>query len=99
MHAILRRSMELRELAPGGRLGHESQGRMTPLAVVALIGLGLLAGLLIGAVGIGGVILVPSLVYFGGVPIHAAVAGAMMSYILTGLIGTLVYARARSIQW
>ena len=49
--------------------------------------------------GIGGVILVPALVYFGGVPIHAAIAGAMMSYLLTGLVGTLVYARAKSIRW
>jgi uncharacterized protein len=72
---------------------------MTPLVVAILVGLGLLAGLLIGAVGIGGVILVPALVYFGSVPIHAAIAGVMMSYILTGLIGTLVYARAKSIRW
>ncbi len=71
---------------------------MTLFGVVTLVGLGCLAGLLIGAVGIGGVILVPALVYFGGVPIHAAIAGAMMSYLLTGLVGTLVYARAKSIQ-
>ena len=72
---------------------------MTLFGVVTLVGLGCLAGLLIGAVGIGGVILVPALVYFGGVPIHAAIAGAMMSYLLTGLVGTLVYARAKSIRW
>ena len=72
---------------------------MTALATIGLVGLGLAAGLLVGAVGIGGVILVPALVYFGGVPIHAAVAGAMMSYILTGLVGTFLYARARSIRW
>lgn len=72
---------------------------MTPLAVTLIVGLGLLAGLLIGAVGIGGVIIVPALVYVGGYPIHAAIAGAMASYILTGVIGTLFYARAKSIQW
>lgn len=72
---------------------------MTPLAAISLGMLGLLAGLLIGAVGIGGVILVPALVYFGGIPIHAAIAGAMMSYVLTGLIGTLVYAGKNSIRW
>jgi uncharacterized membrane protein YfcA len=72
---------------------------MTPLAAVLLVGLGLLAGLLIGAVGIGGVILVPALVYLGGFPIHAAIAGAMASYILPGVIGTLVYAKAKSIKW
>jgi uncharacterized protein len=66
---------------------------------IMLLGLGLLAGLLIGAVGIGGVILVPALVIFGQVPVHAAIAGAMMSFILTGLVGTCVYARAKSIRW
>lgn len=72
---------------------------MTALAAILLGMLGLLAGLLIGAVGIGGVILVPALVYFGGIPIHVAIAAAMMSYVLTGLIGTLVYARKNSIRW
>jgi uncharacterized membrane protein YfcA len=72
---------------------------MTALAALSLGMLGLFAGLLIGAVGIGGVILVPALVYFGGIPIHAAIAAAMVSYLLTGLIGTLVYAGKNSIRW
>ena len=71
---------------------------MTGMAVM-LISVGLFAGLLIGAIGIGGVILVPTLVYLAYVPVHAAIAAAMMSYILTGLVGTYVYARARSIRW
>jgi uncharacterized membrane protein YfcA len=66
---------------------------------MAIAGLGLLAGLLIGAAGIGGVILVPSLVYFAGVSVHAAISAATASYILTGLMGTFFYARARSIKW
>jgi uncharacterized protein len=45
------------------------------------------------------VVLVPALVYFGGIPIHVAIAAAMMSYALTGLIGTLVYAGENSIRW
>jgi uncharacterized protein len=69
------------------------------LAVSLLMMLGLVAGLLIGAVGIGGVILVPALAFFGEVPIHAAIAGAMMCYIPTGLVGTILYARAKSIRW
>ena len=66
---------------------------------VISVGLGLLAGTLIGAAGIGGVILVPALVYFAEVPVHAAISAATMSFILTGLIGTLFYARANSIRW
>lgn len=81
------------------RRRHPNRPAMTALAALALGMLGLFAGLLIGAVGIGGVILVPALVYFGGIPIHTAIAAAMMSYLLTGLIGTLVYAGRNSIQW
>src|SRR5512145_774282 len=85
---------------PAARLAPRSDHpAMTALAAVSLGMLGLLAGVLIGAVGIGGVILVPALVYFGGIPIHAAIAAAMMSYLLTGLIGTLVYAGKNSIRW
>jgi uncharacterized protein len=61
--------------------------------------LGLLAGLMIGVVGIGGVVLVPALVYFGVIPIHVAIAAAMMGYVLTGLLGTLIYAGENSIRW
>ena len=72
---------------------------MTALAAISLGMLGLLAGLMIGVVGIGGVVLVPALVYLGGIPIHVAIAAAMMSYLLAGLIGTLVYAGENSIRW
>jgi uncharacterized protein len=69
------------------------------LTAVTVTGFGLLAGLLIGAAGIGGVVLVPSLVFFAGIPVHTAISAAMLSFILTGLIGTFLYAKAGSIQW
>ena len=69
------------------------------VSVIVIMGLGFFAGLLIGAAGIGGVILVPSLIYFAEVPIHSAITGASMSFILTGVIGTFLYARAGSIRW
>jgi uncharacterized protein len=72
---------------------------VTALAAISLGMLGVLAGLMIGVVGIGGVVLVPALAYFGGIPIHVAIAAAMMSYLLAGLIGTLVYAREKSFRW
>jgi len=84
---------------PASSALHGDRVAMTALAAVALGALGLLAGLMIGAVGIGGVVLVPALVYFGGIEIHAAIAAAMLSYVLTGLIGTCVYARENSIRW
>lgn len=70
-----------------------------PEGLLFLIGVGLLAGSLIGCLGIGGVILVPALVYLGGVPVQIAIAAAMMGYVLTGLIGTSVYAASGSIDW
>lgn len=60
---------------------------------------GLAAGLLIGCVGIGGVILVPLLSYVGGVDVHTAIAAAMFAYLISGAMGTVVYARHGSIRW
>lgn len=61
--------------------------------------LGLGAGLLIGCVGIGGVIVVPALVYLADVPIHVAIAAAMFAFLLSGVVGTVVFARNNSIRW
>jgi len=61
--------------------------------------LGAVAGVSIGTVGIGGVMLVPGLHYLGGIPIPQAIAAAMMGYVLTGIVGTAIYARAGSIRW
>lgn len=69
----------------------------TALALFASLGLG--AGLLIGCVGIGGVILVPALVYLADVPIHVAIAAAMFAFLLSGVVGTIVFARSNSIRW
>jgi uncharacterized protein len=60
---------------------------------------GLLAGLLIGAAGIGGVILVPILVYFAGVDIHTSIAAALAAFFVSGLVGTFVYSQRGVIQW
>ncbi|MDB2390714.1 sulfite exporter TauE/SafE family protein [Alphaproteobacteria bacterium] len=60
---------------------------------------GFLAGALIGCIGIGGVVLVPLLVYFGDVDIKLAISAAMFAYIVSGLVGTFIYAQSKSIQW
>lgn len=67
--------------------------------VIVIAAAGLAAGVLIGCIGIGGVILVPALTYIIGVPIDIAIAGAMMGYLLAGMVGTFVYSRRRSIRW
>jgi uncharacterized protein len=60
--------------------------------------LALVSGLLIGCIGIGGVLLVPVLSLIG-IPVHAAIAASMFSYIFSGVIGVWLYAREGSIEW
>lgn len=73
---------------------------MSTIAIlVPLSGILLLVGALVGATGIGGVLLVPSLTYFGQVPIHVAIASASFSYLFTGVLGAVLYARKGSIRW
>ncbi len=70
---------------------------MAWLAGIAL--LGLFSGLMIGCIGVGGVILVPSLWFFAGTPLPIGISAATFAYILSGLVGTTVFAREKSIDW
>ena len=67
--------------------------------ILAIAFLGLMAGLMIGCIGIGGVILVPALAYLWQIPVPVAIAAAMMGYLFAGTIATVVYAQERSIRW
>ena len=69
-----------------------------PIAAV-LLGTGLLVGVLIGAVGVGGVLLVPALTYIGGIGIHIAIASAMVAYFFAGGVGAIQFSRHGSIRW
>jgi uncharacterized membrane protein YfcA len=69
------------------------------LEVVWIALLGALSGLMIGCIGIGGVILVPALVFLAGIAIQIAIPAAMFAYILSGLVATAVFARNKSIDW
>ena len=55
-------------------------------------------GILIGHVGIGGVLLVPALKYLGDVTLHIAIPACSLSYIVTGAVGAVIYARQGSID-
>ena len=66
---------------------------------LALILICLIVGLLIGAVGIGGVLLVPALAFIADIGVHEAIPACMLSYLATGTIGVIVYARHGSVQW
>lgn len=66
-------------------------------ALLALVALA--AGLFIGTVGVGGVLLIPFLVLLGGLDIHAAAATALFTFLFTGILGTALFQRRGSINW
>jgi len=75
---------------------------MMPVAISEVVWIALLgsvSGLMIGCIGIGGVILVPALVFLAGIAIQIAIPAAMFAYIVSGLVATFVYARNKSIDW
>jgi len=67
--------------------------------LIALTALGLASGLLIGCIGIGGVILVPALVFVGAIPIQRAIPAALLAYIVSGLVASAIFAQQKSIRW
>src|SRR5471030_2031896 len=66
---------------------------------LALAAIALAVGFFIGAVGVGGILLIPTLVWLGGLPIHQATATALFSFLFTGLAGTWLFQRRGSIDW
>lgn len=56
-------------------------------------------GALIGAVGIGGVLLIPALTAFAALPIRTAMATALFTFTFTGIVGTVMFQRRGSIDW
>jgi len=54
---------------------------------------------MIGAFGVGGVLLAPVLTYALGYDLQVAQAAASFSFLFTGLVGTSSYAREGSIDW
>ena len=65
-----------------------------PLAIA-----GAVIGVLIGSTGVGGVLLVPLLIYALGFPVREAVAAALWSYLWSGLLAIALYWRRGSIPW
>lgn len=54
-----------------------------------------LVGALIGAVGIGGFLVVPVLIFFDGQPLRNAVIAATVSFVGSGLVSSLIWFRQR----
>ena len=64
-----------------------------------LLALAVGVGVLIGAVGIGGILLSPILAFVGGWDLHLAIGTSVWSFLFTGLVATVLYARHGSIDW
>jgi len=67
---------------------------MSPVLIPIVV----IVGVLIGSVGIGGVLLAPSLKYIGGMDLHTAIPVCMFGYIATGTVGAWIYARHGTIN-
>ncbi len=58
-----------------------------------------IVGFLIGAVGVGGILLIPALVALAGLTPHQASATALFTFLFTGILGTILFQRRGSIDW
>ncbi len=67
--------------------------------MLALAAVAALVGILIGAVGVGGILLIPALQMLAPLPIQAAMATALFTFIFTGIVGTALFQRRGSIDW
>ena len=59
----------------------------------------LLVGMLIGAVGVGGILLIPALTVLTALSLQASMATALFTFIFTGVVGTFFFQRRGSIDW
>jgi len=67
--------------------------------LVLLAFFSLAVGVLIGATGVGGVLLIPVLMLFAKIETHQAMATALFSFLFTGMAATWIYQRYGSIDW
>ena len=72
---------------------------LTTITLMLTTLVAVIVGVMIGAIGIGGVLLVPTLTYILGLGIHVAIATAMFTYLFSGAVGAFEYARQNSIRW
>jgi uncharacterized protein len=72
---------------------------MTGALVAGIAATGIALGIAIGAVGIGGVLLVPFLTLTLGIDVKHAIAAALLSYLPSCAVAVTLYGRRGSIPW
>lgn len=70
-----------------------------PTSAALLAAVSIAVGFFIGAVGVGGVLLIPALVLLGELDIHRASATALFTFLFTGVLGTWLFSRRGSLDW
>lgn len=66
---------------------------------ISLVLLACVVGVFVGAIGVGGILLIPPLVLLGNISIHEASATALATFFFTGIYGTWLFHRRGSIDW
>lgn len=80
----------------------EYRGGVARLSLTAFLLLGIIGsgiGVAVGSTGIGGVLLVPILIYGFGLPAQTAIAAALWSYLWSGPLAIALFARHGTIAW
>ena len=68
---------------------------MSPDDLLHTLAVALIVGALIGAIGVGGVLLTPWLTHAIGLPIHGALGITMLAFVLPGAVALIMAARVR----
>jgi uncharacterized membrane protein YfcA len=69
------------------------------LEILYMAAIAAVVGFFIGAVSVGGILLVPFLVILGGLSVHEASATALFSLLFTGALSTWLFQRRGTIDW
>lgn len=72
---------------------------MTLSLIIAIAAFGTIIGIAVGAVGIGGVLLVPFLTLTLGIDVKHAIAATLLSYLPSSIVAVTLYGRRGSIPW
>ena len=67
--------------------------------LILLAAIAVLVGVLIGAVGVGGILLIPAIDLLTPLSIQQAMATALCTFVATGVAGTWLFQRRGSIDW
>lgn len=67
--------------------------------MLGLLFIAILVGTLIGAVGVGGILLIPALNVFASLSIQVSMATALFTFVFTGIAGTYLFQKRGSIDW